>query len=218
MIDFVRMFNVEATAWETERKARNMMTRTQRFFGHYSLLSPESFRLTWSLFLLQRQTQRFSRHPFVGAVWPFRTAFFMHENKKNLGLAPSRDPTTTILAPWFSATPCSMYEKKKTSKSLSLPELELFQKFTIPVENGGYSQNGRNLGDSPIARALQGNFSSQRSLPHIAKHFSLGFLSLLRAKKPRTNENLSGSTSPFRHNADYWFHMAKMSDKGLREL
>ena len=29
-------------------------------------------------------TQRFSRHPFVCAVWPFRTASFMNENKKIL--------------------------------------------------------------------------------------------------------------------------------------
>ena len=74
------------------------------------------------------------------------------------------------------------------------------------------------LGDSPIARALRGNFSSQRSLPHLAKHFSLCFLFLLRAKKPHANENLSGSTPPSRHNADYCFHMAKISDKDLREL
>ena len=58
----------------------------------------------------------------------------MNGNKKNLGWAPSRDPTTTILAPWLSATPCSMYEKK-TSKSLSLRELEPFQKFAIPLRN-----------------------------------------------------------------------------------
>ena len=74
-------------------------------------------------------------NPFVCADRPFRTACFMNKNKNNLGWAPSRDPTTTILAPWLSATPCSMYEKKRTSKSLSLPELELFQKFTIPLEN-----------------------------------------------------------------------------------
>ena len=55
---------------------------------------------------------------------------------KHLGLAPSRHPTTTILAPLLSATPCSMYEKKKkTSKSLSLPEIEPFQKFTVPLVN-----------------------------------------------------------------------------------
>ena len=29
------------------------------------------------------------------------------------------------------------------------------------------------LGDSPTVRALRGNFSSQRSLPHLAKHFFL---------------------------------------------
>ena len=74
------------------------------------------------------------------------------------------------------------------------------------------------LGDSPTGRALRGNFSSQRSLPHLAKHFFLGFLFLLRAKKPHTNENLSGSTPPSRHNADFCFHRAKISDKGLREL
>ena len=58
--------------------------------------------------------------------------------------------------------------------------------------NGGYSQNGRNLGDSPTARALRGNFSSQRSPLHLAKDFFLGFLFLLRVKRPHTNENLSG--------------------------
>ena len=60
---------------------------------------------------------------------------FYEWKEKNLGWAPSRDPTTTILAPSLSATLCSMYEKKKTSKTLSLPELEPFQKFTIPLEN-----------------------------------------------------------------------------------
>ena len=74
------------------------------------------------------------------------------------------------------------------------------------------------LGDSPTARALRGNFSSQRSLPHLAKHFSLGFLLLLRAKKPRTNKNLSCSIPPSRRNADFCFHKTKISDKGQREL
>ena len=60
---------------------------------------------------------------------------FYEWKQKNLGWAPSHDPTTTILAPWLSATPCSVYERKKTSKSLSHPELEPFQKFTIPLEN-----------------------------------------------------------------------------------
>ena len=62
-------------------------------------------------------SQRFSRYPFVCAVLPFRTACLMNGNKKNLGWAPSRDPMTTILAPWLSATPCSMYEKKKRRKA-----------------------------------------------------------------------------------------------------
>ena len=83
---------------------------------------------------------------------------------------------------------------------------------------GAIHKMAATLGDSPAARALRGNFSSQRSLPHLAKHFSLGFLFLLRAKKPHTNENLSGSTPPSRHNADFCFHRAKVSDKGLREL
>ena len=60
---------------------------------------------------------------------------FYEWKQKNLGWAPSRDPTTMILAIWLSATPCSMYEEKKTSKSLFLPELGPFQKFTIPLEN-----------------------------------------------------------------------------------
>ena len=86
------------------------------------------------------------------------------------------------------------------------------------MDNGGYSQNGRSLGDSPTARALRCNFSSQRSLPHLAKHFFLGYLFLFLAKKPHTNENFSGLTPPSRHNADFGFHRANISDKGLREL
>ena len=80
---------------------------------------------------------------------------------------------------------------------------------------GAIHKMAANLGDSPTARALRGNFSGQRSLPHLAKHFSLGFLFLLRAKKPHTNENLSGLTPPSRHNAEFCFHRAKISDKGL---
>ena len=76
-----------------------------------------------------------SRHSFVCAVWPFRTACFKNGKKKNLGWAPSGDPTTTILAPWLSATPCSMYEKKKRRKAFPLRKLEPFQNFTIPLRN-----------------------------------------------------------------------------------
>ena len=61
---------------------------------------------------------------------------FYEWKQKNLGWAPSRDPTTTILASWLSATPCSMYEKKKRRKAFpSLIELKPFQEFTIPLEN-----------------------------------------------------------------------------------
>ena len=83
---------------------------------------------------------------------------------------------------------------------------------------GAIHKMAATLGDSPTARALRGNFSSQRSLQHLAKHFSLGFLLLLRAKKPRTNKNLSGSIPSSRRNADFCFHKTKISDKGQREL
>ena len=73
---------------------------------------------------------------------------------------------------------------------------------------GAIHKMAATLGDSPTARAVRGNFSSQRSLPHLAKHFSLGFLFLLRAKKPRTNKTLSGSIPPSRRNADFCFHKA----------
>ena len=68
---------------------------------------------------------------------------------------------------------------------------------------GAIHKMAATLGDSPTARVLRGNFSSQRSLPHLAKHFFFGFLFLLRAKKPHTNKNLSGSTLPSRHNAHF---------------
>ena len=61
------------------------------------------------------------------------------------------------------------------------------------------------------------NFSVQRSLQHLLKHFFLGFLFLLRAKRHHTNQNLFGSTPPSRHNADFCFHRAKGLEKGLRE-
>ena len=83
---------------------------------------------------------------------------------------------------------------------------------------GAIHKMAATFGDSPTARALRGNFFSQRSLSHLAKHFSLGFLFLLRTKTPPTNDYRSGSTPPSRHNADFCFHRAKISDKGLREL
>ena len=51
----------------------------------------------------------------------------------------------------------------------------------------------------------EGNFSSQGILPHLTKHFFLGFLFLLWAKKPHTNEKRFGSP-PSRHNADFSFY------------
>ena len=65
------------------------------------------------------------------------------------------------------------------------------------------------LENSPTARALRGNFSRQRSLPHLAKHFFHGFLCQFREKKHHSNENLLGPTPPYRHNADFCFHRAK---------
>ena len=82
---------------------------------------------------------------------------------------------------------------------------------------GAIHKMAATLGDSPTARALRGNFSALRSLPHLAKHFFLGFLFILRAKKHHTNENLFGSDTPSRHNADFCFHRAKWSEKDLGE-
>ena len=73
-------------------------------------------------------------------------------------------------------------------------------------------------GDTRTARALRGTYSSQPGHPNLAKHFFLGFLFPLRAKEPNTNKNLSGSTPPSRHNADFCFHRAKLSDKRVRTL
>ena len=79
--------------------------------------------------------QRFSRHLFVCVVLPFTTACFMNGNKKILDGHLPVIPRPRFLHPWLSATPCSMNAKKKTSESLSHPELEPFQKCTIPLEN-----------------------------------------------------------------------------------
>ena len=59
---------------------------------------------------------------------------------------------------------------------------------------GAIHKMATTLGDSPAARALRGNFSSQRSLPHLAKHFFFGFLFLLRAKKASCQPKSFGST------------------------
>ena len=83
--------------------------------------------------------------------------------------------------------------------------------------NGGYSQKGHNLGDSPTARALQGNLSTQRSLPHLAKHFFPGFLFLLWAKKASYQRKYFLLDTPSFHNADFCFNRSKWSEKGLRE-
>ena len=77
---------------------------------------------------------------------------------------------------------------------------------------GAIHKMAATLEDSPAAMALRGNFYGQPGLPHLAKHFFPGFLVLLPVKKPHTNENLSGSTPPSRHNADFCFHRATISD------
>ena len=77
----------------------------------------------------------------------------MNGNKKNFGWAPSCDPTTTILAPWLSATPCSMYKKKKKRRkafpSLSYSRFKTLQfhwetynsiESMYPYERGSASQ------------------------------------------------------------------------------
>ena len=77
---------------------------------------------------------------------------------------------------------------------------------------GAIHKMAATLGDSPTARALRmwGNFPSHRSLPHLAKHFYLGFLFLLWAKKHHTNQSLFRSTLPSRHNADVCFHRVNL--------
>ena len=46
------------------------------------------------------------------------------------------------------------------------------------------------FGGSPTTRALRSNLCSQRILPHLAKHFFLGFFFILQARKHHTNKNL----------------------------
>ena len=82
----------------------------------------------------ETETQRFSRHPFVCAVWPFRTACFMNENKKMLDGNLPVIPRPRFLHHGFRQ-PLATCMRKKTSKSLSLRELEPFQKFTSPLRN-----------------------------------------------------------------------------------
>ena len=64
---------------------------------------------TWNTAILQT--------PFCMCGLTIQNRVFYEWKQKNLGWAPSCDPTTTILAPWLSATPCSMYEKKKCRKA-----------------------------------------------------------------------------------------------------
>ena len=82
---------------------------------------------------------------------------------------------------------------------------------TYPVKKqsmGAIHKMAATLG-IPLPRGPCGATSASQAL--------LSCLSLsLEWKKPLTKENLSGSTCPFRHNADFCFHRAKISD--LREL
>ena len=73
---------------------------------------------------------------------------------------------------------------------------------------GAIHEVAATFGDSPTTITLRGSFSSQRSLPHLAKHFFLGFLFLSQAKRTHINDNILGSTPPYRHNADFCFHGA----------
>ena len=71
----------------------------------------------------------------------------------------------------------------------------------------GYSQNGRNLGDSPTVIALRGNFSSQRSLPHLAKHALLSWFSLPLAGKKASYQRKSLLDIPF--SSQCWFLLSQ---------
>ena len=88
----------------------------------------------WCDFVAIVFSQRFSRHPFVCAVLPFRTACFMDGNKKILDGHLPVIPRPRFLHHGFRQ-PLALCMRKKSSKSLSHPELEPFQKFTIPLEN-----------------------------------------------------------------------------------
>ena len=78
--------------------------------------------------------QRFSRHSFVCAVLPFRTACFMNGNKKIFDGHLPVIPRPRFLHHGFRQ-PLALCMRKKNVESLSHPELEPFQKFTIPLEN-----------------------------------------------------------------------------------
>ena len=78
--------------------------------------------------------------PFCMRGLTIQNRVFYEWKQKNLGWAPSRDPTATIFPPWLSATPCSMYEKKNVEKPFP-PWVRAVSKiynsigeFTIPLE------------------------------------------------------------------------------------
>ena len=131
------------------------------------------------------------------------SSWYPNFNGSHFGLPPSEIHRMTGLGGTFMRT--IMYVHRPNLAPTPNTALALMQTSSIKMALGPFtfkkyaSQKGgmgaihkmaATLGDSP----LRGNFSSQRSLPHLAKHFFLGFLFLLRAKKPHTNENLSGST------------------------
>ena len=84
--------------------------------------------------LCKQSTQRSSGHPFVCAVWPFRTACFMNGNKKILDGHLPVTPRPRFLHNGFRQ-PLALCMRKKNLEKPFLHELEPFQKFTIPLEN-----------------------------------------------------------------------------------
>ena len=85
-------------------------------------------------------SQRFSRHPFVCAVWPFRTACFMNENKKILDGHLSVIPRPRFLHHGFRQ-PLALCMSKKNVENPFPPWVRAVSKiynsigeFTIPLE------------------------------------------------------------------------------------
>ena len=130
--------------WQNMLLYRNTLPKMCRL--SYKLWTTKSFgknpargKFVWKLVCPLRVNvsfrQRFSRHPFVCAVWPFRTACVMNGNKKILVGHLPVIPRPRFLHHGFRQPLALCMRKKKTSKSVSVRELEPFQNFTIPLRN-----------------------------------------------------------------------------------
>ena len=98
-------------------ESRSICTDRRRPGPTAALQVPPTSDTCRSVAILMNSSQRFSWHPFVCAVGPFRTACFMNGNKKNLGWHLPVIPQPRFLHHGFRQPLALCMRKKKRRKA-----------------------------------------------------------------------------------------------------